>query len=94
MRARATSSTPPVGELFARRKIDEALYEELETALIAADCGVEASAGSLERFAALRQKKAEDGEAAQAGAARMRSPSCSQPLERTLEVRAPGPSSS
>jgi fused signal recognition particle receptor len=50
----------PVSELFTRRKIDEALYEELETALLQADCGVEAAQALI---AALRRKKAEDGEA-------------------------------
>ena len=32
-----------IGGLFVRGKIDEALYEELETALVGADCGVEAT---------------------------------------------------
>jgi fused signal recognition particle receptor len=50
----------PVSELFTRRKVDEALYEELETALLQADCGVEAT---QELMAKLRKKKAEDGEA-------------------------------
>ena len=49
----------PVSELFTRRKIDEALYEELETALLQADCGVEATQALI---ASLRKKKAEDGE--------------------------------
>jgi fused signal recognition particle receptor len=50
----------PVSELFTRRKIDEALYEELETALLQADCGV---AASQELVSQLRKSKAEDGEA-------------------------------
>jgi fused signal recognition particle receptor len=50
----------PVSELFTRRKIDEALYEELETALLQADCGV---AASRELVSQLRKSKAEDGEA-------------------------------
>jgi fused signal recognition particle receptor len=33
----------PVAELLTRRKIDEALFEELETALLQADCGVAAT---------------------------------------------------
>jgi fused signal recognition particle receptor len=32
-----------VGELLGRRRIDESLFEDLEAALISADCGVEAS---------------------------------------------------
>ena len=31
----------PVSELFTRKRVDEALYEELETALLQADCGVD-----------------------------------------------------
>ena len=49
----------PVSELFVRRKIDEALYEELETALLQADCGV---AAARELIQQLRKAKAEDGE--------------------------------
>jgi len=50
----------PVSELFVRRKIDEALYEELETALVQADCGVAAAQDLVSK---LRKSKAEDGEA-------------------------------
>jgi len=50
----------PVGELFVGRKIDEALYEELETALLQADCGVAAAQALVGE---LRKKKLEDGEA-------------------------------
>jgi fused signal recognition particle receptor len=50
----------PVSELFVRRKIDEALYEELETALVQADCGVAAAEHLVSQ---LRKSKAEDGEA-------------------------------
>jgi fused signal recognition particle receptor len=50
----------PVSELFVRRKIDEALYEELEAALLQADCGVAAAQALVTE---LRKKKAEDGEA-------------------------------
>jgi fused signal recognition particle receptor len=49
----------PVSELFTRR-VDEALYEELETALLQADCGVAATQALL---AAVRRKKPEDGAA-------------------------------
>jgi fused signal recognition particle receptor len=50
----------PVAELFSRRRIDESAYEELETALLQADCGVAATQAVL---AALRKQKLEDGEA-------------------------------
>jgi fused signal recognition particle receptor len=42
-----------IGSLFKRATVDEALFGELETALITADCGVEASAGLI---AALRAR--------------------------------------
>jgi fused signal recognition particle receptor len=37
-----------LGELLARRKIDEALFERLEGALLQADCGVEATRSLIE----------------------------------------------
>ena len=55
--------TTPVSELLTRRKIDEALYEELESALVQADCGVAAAQALV---AGLRQKKLEDGAALKA----------------------------
>jgi fused signal recognition particle receptor len=72
----------PVSELFVRRKIDEALYEELETALLQADCGV---AAAQELIQQLRKAKAEDGEqlkaALKAAVTRLLAP-----LERKLEL--------
>ncbi len=54
----------PVSELFVRRRIDESLFEELETALLQADCGVAASASILESLRMrVRKDKIEDGEA-------------------------------
>lgn len=53
-----------LGALLGRRRIDEALFEELETALLAADCGVEASAALIERLRAqVRKERIEDGAA-------------------------------
>ena len=37
-----------LGELLTRRKVDEALFEELESALLSADCGVEATRALLD----------------------------------------------
>ncbi len=49
--------------LFGARRIDESLFEDLETALISADAGVEASGRLLEELRArARSKKLEDGE--------------------------------
>jgi len=50
----------PVSELFTRRKIDEALFEELESALLQADCGVEAAQALIQD---LRKRKVPDGDA-------------------------------
>ena len=72
----------PVSELFARRRIDESAYEELETALLQADCGVAATQAVL---AALRKQKLEDG-AALKGALKQALLHLLQPLERTLGV--------
>ena len=47
----------PLGEIFARARIDEALYEELEAALLVADCGIEATGRLL---AALRERVSKD----------------------------------
>jgi fused signal recognition particle receptor len=54
----------PVSELFARQRVDESVYEELETALLQADCGVAATTAIL---ADLRRRKFADGQALRAG---------------------------
>ena len=51
-----------VGTLFGGRKIDEALFDELETALLSADCGVEATRALLDDLrATVRKQRIEDG---------------------------------
>jgi fused signal recognition particle receptor len=72
----------PVSELFVRRKIDEALYEELETALVQADCGVAAAEHLVSE---LRKRKAEDGEALKE-ALKDAITGLLKPLERPLDV--------
>ena len=47
-----------IGGLFSRGMIDEALYEDLESALLSADCGVDATAQLL---AALRSRVRKEG---------------------------------
>jgi len=50
--------------LVGRRKIDEALFDELETALLSADCGVEATRALLEDLRhRAKQQRIEDGAA-------------------------------
>jgi fused signal recognition particle receptor len=73
----------PVSELFVRRKVDEALFEELENALLQADCGVPAT---QELVASLRKKKVPDGEALRQ-ALKDSLTELLRPLERKLEVR-------
>jgi fused signal recognition particle receptor len=72
----------PVSELFARRRVDESAFEEIETALLQADCGVAATQALL---ASLRRQKLEDG-AALKEALRRALVELLQPLERKLEV--------
>ncbi|HVJ13598.1 MAG TPA: signal recognition particle receptor subunit alpha, partial [Burkholderiales bacterium] len=77
----------PVSELFVRRKIDEALYEELESALLQADCGV---AAAQELIQQLRRAKAEDGEQLKA-ALKHAIVQLLTPLERSLDCSGANP---
>ena len=53
-----------LGELLTRRKIDEALFEELESALLSADCGVEATRALLDDLRdRVKKQRIEDGAA-------------------------------
>jgi fused signal recognition particle receptor len=72
----------PVSELFTRRAVDEALFEELESALLQADCGVGATQSLM---ASLRRKKLDDG-AALKRALTDAIAELLAPLERRLEV--------
>ena len=72
----------PVGELLTRRRVDEALYEELEAGLLQADCGVAATQALL---AAVRRQKPEDGAALQA-ALREAVAALLRPLQKTLDL--------
>jgi fused signal recognition particle receptor len=77
----------PVSELFVRRKVDEALFEELEDALLQADCGVQAT---QELVASLRRRKVPDGEALKR-ALKDDIATLLAPLEKRLEVKAARP---
>ncbi len=55
-RTRVTLNTP-LGDLFARGKIDEELLEELESTLLMADCGVEATQWLLDELRAQVRKQ-------------------------------------
>lgn len=55
-RTRATLNTP-LGELFSRAKIDDELLEELESTLLMADCGVDATTWLLAELRARVKKE-------------------------------------
>jgi len=71
-----------LGALRARPQIDEALYEELEGALLQADCGVAAAQALI---AEVRKKKVADGEALKRALVDAVA-NLLQPLERSLDV--------
>ncbi|HZE61841.1 MAG TPA: signal recognition particle-docking protein FtsY [Burkholderiales bacterium] len=76
----------PVSELFTHRRVDESLFEDLETALLQADCGVPATdrlIGALREKA--RKQKIEDGEALKEALKESLTELLS-PLEKKLEV--------
>jgi len=72
----------PVSELLGRQRVDEALYQDLEAALLQADCGVAATQSLI---AALRKRKLEDG-AQLRESLREAVAELLRPLERTLDV--------
>src|SRR5438094_976687 len=53
----------PVSELFVRRRVDESLFEDLQSALLQADCGVAATDWLLESLREkARRERIEDAE--------------------------------
>jgi fused signal recognition particle receptor len=80
-----------VGELLARRKIDESLFENLESALLSADCGVDATRALLDDLRKrVRTQRIEDSAGLKA-ALKAALLERLKPLERTLEVRSHKP---
>ena len=73
----------PLAELLARPQVDAALYEELESALLQADCGVAATRTLLD---AVRKQKLESGDALRQ-ALRNAVADLLSPLEKKLEVK-------
>jgi fused signal recognition particle receptor len=76
----------PVSELFVRRRVDESLFEDLETALLQADCGVPATDWLLTSLREkARKERIEDAELLK----RALKDSITElliPLERTLDA--------
>jgi fused signal recognition particle receptor len=80
-----------LGALLVRRRIDEALFEELETAMLAADCGVEATRALLgDLRARVKKLRIEDGEALKAAFKAVLLERLA-PLERRLDTGAHKP---
>jgi fused signal recognition particle receptor len=76
----------PVSELFVRRKVDESLFEELETALLQADCGVSATQWLIDTLRTrARKDRIEDGEKLKE-ALKEALTELLKPLERPLEI--------
>ncbi len=73
----------PVSELFTRDALDESLYEELESALLQADCGVAAAEAIV---LSLRKQKPKDGAALKA-ALKAALIELLAPLERSLDLK-------
>jgi fused signal recognition particle receptor len=81
----------PVSELFTRRRVDESLYDDLETALLQADCGVDATQWLLEQLRLrARKERIEDGETLKR-ALKEALTELLAPLEKKLEVGAARP---
>ncbi|MGQ0510540.1 MAG: signal recognition particle-docking protein FtsY [Betaproteobacteria bacterium] len=75
-----------LGALIGRHRVDEALFEELESALISADCGVDATGALIARLRErARNERLEDAEALRA-ALKDSLTELLAPLERPLRV--------
>jgi fused signal recognition particle receptor len=72
--------------LFVGAKVDEALFEELESALLMADAGVDATRYLMDRLRAVARKESiEDGGELKAALARLLT-ELLQPLEKSLDT--------
>jgi fused signal recognition particle receptor len=76
----------PVSELFVRRRVDESLFEEIETALLQADCGVAATKWIIDTLRdKARKERIEEGEALKR-ALKDALTELLKPLERALDT--------
>jgi len=76
-----------LGALFGGSAVDEALYEELESALLTADCGVEATRALLERLRARARREAIAEPASLKRALQEELRALLAPLERKLDLK-------
>ncbi len=84
-RTRDTLNTP-ISELLSGGKIDEALYEELESHLLTADCGVSATQALLEDVRSQVSRSALKDAAELRGALKRAMTSLLQPLAQPLQT--------
>jgi len=89
-RTRATLNTP-LSELFSRARIDEELLEELESTLLMADCGVEATHWLLAELRAKVKKEKIESPAALRAALIDLLTQLLAPLEQPLAIDGPRP---
>jgi len=75
-----------LGALFGRGAVDASLFEELESALLTADCGVEASGVLIERLRARARRESIAEPAALKRALQEELRALLAPLERKLEL--------
>lgn len=88
LKAGLSKTRVQIGGLFSRRKIDAELLEELESTLLMADCGVEATGWLLEQLQiAVRRDKLETGEQLRAALAKLLYELLA-PLEKPMDVSA------
>jgi len=84
-KTRATLNTP-LGELFSRAKIDDELLEELESTLLMADCGIDATQWLLDELKArVKRDKIESPEQLRTVLAELLT-TLLTPLEQPLDV--------
>ena len=89
-KTRATLNTP-LGELFSRGKIDDDLLEELESTLLMADCGIDATQWLLDELKArVKRDKLEDATQLRAVLAELMT-ALLTPLEQPLDVSSAKP---
>jgi fused signal recognition particle receptor len=89
-RTRAALTTP-LGELFSRNRIDEALLEDLETTLLTADCGIDATQWLLDELKSAVKKNALESPSQLRQVLADRLTTLLAPLERPLDVTAHKP---
>ena len=89
-KTRATLNTP-LGELFSRGKIDDALLDELESTLLMADCGIDATQWLLDELKArVKRDKLDDAQQLRAVLAELLT-TLLTPLEQRLDVSSAKP---